>query len=40
MILLFGHTACGAIKGAIDDVEMGNLTGCWPREAGDFHHHV
>ena len=25
-IVLFGHTACGAIKGAIDDVEMGNLT--------------
>jgi carbonic anhydrase len=27
VLLLFGHTACGAIKGAIDDVEMGNLTG-------------
>jgi carbonic anhydrase len=27
VILLFGHTACGAIKGAIDDVELGNLTG-------------
>jgi carbonic anhydrase len=26
VVLLFGHTACGAIKGAIDDVEMGNLT--------------
>lgn len=26
-IVVFGHTACGAIKGAIDDVEMGNLTG-------------
>jgi len=25
--LVFGHTACGAVKGAIDDVEMGNLTG-------------
>lgn len=22
-----GHTACGAIKGAIDNVELGNLTG-------------
>jgi carbonic anhydrase len=22
-----GHTACGAIKGAIDSVELGNLTG-------------
>ena len=29
VLLLFGHTACGAIKGAIDDVEMGNLTGSW-----------
>ena len=27
VVVLFGHTACGAIKGAIDDVEMGNLTG-------------
>ena len=31
LILLFGHTACGAIKGAIDDVEMGNLTGLLAR---------
>jgi carbonic anhydrase len=30
-ILLFGHTACGAIKGAIDDVEIGNLTGLLAR---------
>jgi carbonic anhydrase len=22
-----GHTACGAIKGAIDDAQLGNLTG-------------
>jgi carbonic anhydrase len=29
--LIFGHTACGAIKGAIDDVEMGNLTGLLAR---------
>jgi carbonic anhydrase len=29
--LLLGHTACGAIKGAIDDVEMGNLTGLLAR---------
>jgi carbonic anhydrase len=27
VVVLFGHTACGAIKGAIDDVEMGHLTG-------------
>ncbi|MEZ5278420.1 MAG: carbonic anhydrase family protein [Opitutaceae bacterium] len=25
-ILVVGHTACGAVKGAIDRVEMGNLT--------------
>jgi carbonic anhydrase len=31
VILVFGHTACGAIKGAIDDVEMGNLTGLLAR---------
>ena len=30
-IVLFGHTACGAIKGAIDDVEMGKLTGLLAR---------
>lgn len=27
VILVMGHTACGAIKGAIDHVELGNLTG-------------
>jgi carbonic anhydrase len=27
VVLLLGHTACGAIKGAIDDVVLGNLTG-------------
>jgi carbonic anhydrase len=31
VVVLFGHTACGAIKGAIDDVEMGNLTGLLAR---------
>ena len=31
VLLLFGHTSCGAIKGAIDDVEMGNLTGVLAR---------
>jgi carbonic anhydrase len=30
-ILVLGHTACGAVKGAIDDVEMGNLTGLLAR---------
>jgi carbonic anhydrase len=27
VILVMGHTACGAIKGAIDGVVLGNLTG-------------
>lgn len=27
LILVLGHTNCGAIKGAIDDVQLGNLTG-------------
>jgi carbonic anhydrase len=27
VILVMGHTACGAIKGAIDGVKLGNLTG-------------
>jgi len=31
VIVLFGHTACGAVKGAIDDVVMGNLTGLMAR---------
>jgi carbonic anhydrase len=26
-VVVFGHTACGAIKGAIDQVELGHLTG-------------
>ena len=26
VILVLGHTSCGAVKGAIDDVELGNLT--------------
>lgn len=25
--VVMGHTACGAVKGAIDNVELGNLTG-------------
>jgi len=27
VIVVMGHTACGAIKGAIDNVELGSLTG-------------
>jgi carbonic anhydrase len=27
VVLVMGHTACGAIKGAIDSVQLGNLTG-------------
>jgi carbonic anhydrase len=27
VILVVGHSACGAVKGAIDDVKLGNLTG-------------
>ena len=27
LILVMGHTDCGAVKGAIDDVRLGNLTG-------------
>ncbi|HNU59286.1 MAG TPA: carbonic anhydrase family protein [Aquaticitalea sp.] len=26
LVVVLGHTSCGAIKGACDDVEMGNLT--------------
>ncbi len=27
LILVLGHTGCGAVKGACDNVELGNLTG-------------
>ncbi|HOB67531.1 carbonic anhydrase family protein [Ottowia sp.] len=27
LIVVLGHTECGAIKGAVDDVKLGNLTG-------------
>ena len=26
VVLVMGHTACGAVKGAIDNVQLGNLT--------------
>jgi carbonic anhydrase len=31
VVLVMGHTACGAIKGAIDNAELGNLTGLLAR---------
>jgi len=31
VVLVLGHTACGAIKGTIDDVVLGNLTGLLAR---------
>jgi carbonic anhydrase len=31
LVLVTGHTACGAIKGAINDVVLGNLTGLLAR---------
>lgn len=31
VVLVMGHTGCGAIKGAIDHVELGNLTGLLAR---------
>jgi carbonic anhydrase len=31
LVLVLGHTACGAVKGAIDDLVLGNLTGLLAR---------
>jgi len=31
VVLVMGHTGCGAIKGAIDNAELGNLTGLLAR---------
>ena len=31
LVVVLGHTACGAVKGAIDDVVFGNLTGLLAR---------
>jgi len=31
LVLVLGHSACGAVKGAIDDVVLGNLTGLLAR---------
>ncbi|WP_085486600.1 carbonic anhydrase family protein [Paraburkholderia susongensis] len=31
VVLVMGHTSCGAIKGAIDNVTLGNLTGLLAR---------
>ena len=27
LIVVLGHTSCGAVKGALDDAQLGNLTG-------------
>lgn len=42
LILVMGHTNCGAIKGACDDVKMGNLTGLLEqiKESVDHEHTV
>ena len=34
LVVVLGHTSCGAVKGACDDAKLGNLTGmlnknCW-----------
>lgn len=29
VVLVIGHTRCGAVRCAIDNAELGNLTGCW-----------
>jgi carbonic anhydrase len=31
VVVVMGHTSCGAIKGAIDNVQLGNLTGLLAR---------
>jgi Carbonic anhydrase len=31
VVFVLGHTACGGIKGAIDDVDLDNLTGLLAR---------
>jgi carbonic anhydrase len=41
VVLVMGHTSCGAVKGAIDGVQLGNLTGLLAKirpavEATDF----
>jgi carbonic anhydrase len=42
VVVVMGHTRCGAIKGAIDDVKLGNLTGLLAklRSAIDATQHV
>jgi carbonic anhydrase len=27
VVLVMGHTGCGAVKGTVDNVQLGNLTG-------------
>src|SRR5207249_12063400 len=41
VVLVMGHTACGAIKGAIDNAELGNLTGLLAKiQTGDKSYHI
>src|SRR5947208_10123459 len=41
VVLVMGHTACGAIKGAIDNAELGNLTGLLAKiKTGDKSYHI
>jgi carbonic anhydrase len=34
LVLVLGHTSCGAVKGACDGVELGNLTGLLAKIGG------
>src|SRR5947208_6259679 len=41
VVLVMGHTSCGAIKGAIDNAELGNLTGLLAKiKTGDKSYHI
>jgi carbonic anhydrase len=35
VVLVMGHTSCGAVKGAIDNVQLGNLTGLLAKIRGE-----
>jgi hypothetical protein len=40
IIVVLGHTKCGAIKGACDHVEMGNLTNLFSENQDRFGAHA